>query len=1097
MAKNSNSKITQSIFGLDRNNAEILAGSRGLDLSNEPKTSKQFQVLENVRFNRLNAIEKRKGWNEWNDALYASYIWPHKEGFLGLSKDGQMSLYRAGKTSKLAPQAIIGGSAVTETPFLDIQETPILAEGLTTDDFKYAFGTAWSTGIYATVTPFTSGSTTHILRVYDTQNVLIDSLKFNETGSKSDTVQFLSGEGISGLLCYYSNKNTGQIYVVPISSTGSISSPVAITSAITNTSTASVPSFSAVLIGDYIRLFYVNDARTAIVCKTALAATPSTVVDTGTLVSSLTAVSGLTAWVDTDEVSCVYAYSVVDGANYKLYIAANYDTIYSTIPTLVDTLATTDYHRPTITGINRPGDDSINVTWPANSSNERGRIFYSIVPTGIWRVPYVKTAFVYTTLGGDKALATGSPYTFQERAILASYPFAYTSSTSFLVALHSESFGAAVTTYPNTQKTTYVVTDRAIPVGKIAENNSKFFSYLTGASSGYPSASFMSPQQIIPTSTSNKYRFHFVLPTGSQIFETRFGFVSVENKLTLVELQIPYADNRYFGSLIRGRSVLFGSAMPFSLADGYYHEQGFNTYPAPISAATGPGGAGASLTAGQLYSWRCVYEYVDNEGNITFSAPTPTAATYTPSTVFDAYLTVPNPTFTVNNMSSDVYQSNVNIAIYRTVGNGTTFYREKTVAATSTSTQTITVGTLSDASLAANETLYTEGGLLDNTPPPAYRVCVRHKDRIYVVPRNKESSLAYSLQILEGETPAFNEVLTVDVPGSEDRITALVSLNNSLYALKRNAIYRIDGDPATANGTQSTLEAVLITDAIGCTDQRSVAYIPGAVIFAGITSIYKLNSDGSYNDIGTDIRYLYRELSYSSTDEYYQSYIIGSAVIPKEGIVLMLPSVPSVGILVYNYEKDVWSVDKPSNQTAYCQALCSSPALGGIACKLSDAAPAKASYYDPNLTSQYYDKTTNYSVIMETGWITPTGLNGWFRLHEIQLIGYLRGTCGIQVLISYDYDDTATDILSLTDSPYATLDYDSLISIQTGSSSNNDKPFNIRLQGSRTKMAAYKLAIIETLNPGFPNTKGFSIVDIRHTVSALSAKAPYTHGSQS
>lgn len=209
--------------------------------------------------------------------------------------------------------------------------------------------------------------------------------------------------------------------------------------------------------------------------------------------------------------------------------------------------------------------------------------------------------------------------------------------------------------------------------------------------------------------------------------------------------------------------------------------------------------------------------------------------------------------------------SNIKVKIYRTISGGTVFYEIGEV----------TNGTLifndnqSDASIQDNVVLYTEGGVLDNDPPPLAKY-------IHV-----SKGICWYAHIKEGTEIATNRIRQSiqDDPDScpignyvdvEDEITGLSSCGFIPVVFCKNSVYRLDGYFDELGG--GALIAQRISDYVGCISSTSVVQTEKGVFFAGKDGFYFTDA---YNVFKISEEFNDRYTDFSTTDQQ-KSRIFGA-----------------------------------------------------------------------------------------------------------------------------------------------------------------------------------------------------------------------------
>lgn len=157
-----------------------------------------------------------------------------------------------------------------------------------------------------------------------------------------------------------------------------------------------------------------------------------------------------------------------------------------------------------------------------------------------------------------------------------------------------------------------------------------------------------------------------------------------------------------------------------------------------------------------------------------------------------------------------------------------------------------------DITLDTSTVLYTTGGILDNVIPPTAAMQCIHWQRLWIVDETLVN-IWFTKQIQTGDTPAFNEALTISYPDGGD-ITAIIGMDDKLVIFKLNSISVVYGQGPADNGQGSDLTQPqpIATDQ-GAIDWRSVVLFPGGLFFQSRTGLYVLDRSLQVSWVGKDV----------------------------------------------------------------------------------------------------------------------------------------------------------------------------------------------------------------------------------------------------
>lgn len=475
------------------------------------------------------------------------------------------------------------------------------------------------------------------------------------------------------------------------------------------------------------------------------------------------------------------------------------------------------------------------------------------------------------------------------------------------------------------------------------------------------------------------------------------GDLQVTSGVNIVSVSFgdaPLVDNR---SEIGGTLVL-GGGLP-SIYDGSsVTESGFLVWPDEVSGTLSAGGG---LAAG-TYQWVVCYEWTDNLGVIHRSAPS------LPVTLVAASGDRVSLTVSTLTLTKKQTQSPVRIVVYRTLVNGTVFFRTSSLTAPTVNDVTVFTATISDSlpdvDLAARPYLYSTGGVVENIPPGALRSLVIHRGRLWGIDSVNRNRLWYSKQISADSPVEFSEFFYFDVDERAGEITALASLDDKLIVFKKTQIMMISGQGPDSTGNQSDFsDSIFVTADCGCVDSRSIVVVPSGLMFQSAKGIYFLDRSLQALYIGAAV-------------EAYNSYeIVSSQLIPTANQVRF---VSSAGVaLVYDYYVGQWSVFTNHNAkdtVVWSDRFCWLKADGTVMKE------------DP---SRHDDNGSFVGLKFKTGWITfatdagsyillnadrdPTAMNSYQRVRRLMLLGEYRSPHRLRVEVSYDYQDTPSQTTTI------------------------------------------------------------------------------------
>ena len=407
-------------------------------------------------------------------------------------------------------------------------------------------------------------------------------------------------------------------------------------------------------------------------------------------------------------------------------------------------------------------------------------------------------------------------------------------------------------------------------------------------------------------------------------------------------------------------------------------ELGFHLYPENVSAAVSSGG---SLIASKAYQHRVVYLTTDAAGQIHRSAPS--VATSSDTTGSDKTITLTIPTLRITEHPV------VTIDVYRTVGDGTIFYKcgSKTNSTTADTVTFVDDGAASgtdasvpDSTLTTQELLYTTGNIVGNVAPPATSVIGSFNNRLFAVSSENPKLLFYSKKRLRGAPVEFSDVFYT-VMNRADKITALAEMDEKLIIFEERRIFYVTGDgPNNAGEQNSFSEPQLITGDVGCTNADAVVQTPDGIMFMSLKGIYILTRGMQTEYIGAPV-------------EAFNSETMTSAVLLQDtGQVRFTTSAGPA--LVYDLFYRKWSTFTNHSGTGavvwkatgnYCYLRTS----GGLV-------------YEEDST-RYTDVDAMIQMQLTTAWIKPDSIQGYQRCRRALLLGDYKSNHTLEARVAYNF----------------------------------------------------------------------------------------------
>jgi hypothetical protein len=419
-------------------------------------------------------------------------------------------------------------------------------------------------------------------------------------------------------------------------------------------------------------------------------------------------------------------------------------------------------------------------------------------------------------------------------------------------------------------------------------------------------------------------------------------------------------------------------------------ELGFHVFPETPSLLQGA--AGGALTLLGAYQYAVCYVWQDCRGQLHRSAPS--AAASITLTGGNNRVTLTIPTLRISQKDGNNPVALVYIEVYRTVAGGTTFFRVNTAVPMTTSspigdTQSY-VDTASDATISANEILYTTGKILPHIGPPSARLIESWRNRLFLAGTENPLELWVSNEAVAGEGVSFSDVLVLQLEADGGPITALCEMDDRLLIFKRSSIYVLAGTGPTATGDNQYQAPTRLTSIVGAVEQRGVVRTRDGVMFKSTRGIYLIAHTGQIIYVGAGV------------DAYNSLTVTGSCLLDDMEQVRFTTAEGRT--LVYHYglpdEQGMGRWTTFTGQTAV-DCIVWNGKFVRLASDGTVTEETVGSYSDPG--------GATITAKVRLCWLNLTQFFGRFRLYGIQLLGDLLATFTLTHRIAYDYDATVIE----------------------------------------------------------------------------------------
>lgn len=461
-----------------------------------------------------------------------------------------------------------------------------------------------------------------------------------------------------------------------------------------------------------------------------------------------------------------------------------------------------------------------------------------------------------------------------------------------------------------------------------------------------------------------------------------------------------------------------------------YAEVGFPYYPDELGTIV-VSGSGAMDQVGTVNYVAC-YRYIDYSGRVWRSAPTPTPKAATIAANQTASVPIPSlhatgryqPDATADIGSvAGAYMGSIYVELYREDESGVYRLVDSKLNDTGADTTSV-VDNLTILQLAANEPLYTTGGVIANDGPPASIGGTLHNSRYILVDSEVRTRLWATKPIVPGKGLEFSEVLTYEIPEAIE-ICAVISTDDKLFVFSKGGVFALFGDFSNNLGVGATLQHSRITT-IPVTNPRAI------VAFEGIW----FESQGKIWRISRGLEVQAQEAIKDSITSFQDAFYLGERN--------QIWFCGSTKIGVYDTIRGLWSTYTTTQ-------------LGG--CNLNGSAVMMRTGYDhwKQDNAQTKDPSGNIILSVATPWLALGGRNAEWRLHEFIVFGRALANFILSIENQYDYLTTTSETDLIT---------------------NPFDPMRIKVRPDKRKTESWRVVVSSSYNNGVDSTAAFTLKGI-------------------
>lgn len=403
-----------------------------------------------------------------------------------------------------------------------------------------------------------------------------------------------------------------------------------------------------------------------------------------------------------------------------------------------------------------------------------------------------------------------------------------------------------------------------------------------------------------------------------------------------------------------------------------------------------------------------VAEYRDAAGRLWRSAPSqPVTTVKDGATLSNRYLYAPAGS-----------PAGTRLVLYGNQAGGTIFYQHSSYPAPGF----LARDTTDDADLIKGAPIYTAGGVLENSAPPACRFLVRTRDRVWAglldYPARVQSSKF--IRPTEGVHWSNADQFFVDIPHA---VTGLAGMDDVLVVFTQDAIYLVHGDGPTDLGVGAYGPPQRIPTDVGCMQARSIVTDSNGVYFLSRRGLELLSRGFSAPVfVGDSVRDTVSAHPFCLDSALYQSdktvrwlfsNVAGNDQSEADQVILVLDT-----------RSGAWSTYESSGLHGIGRATGVGPDYPS-----EKFPPDGMSIYSPLPTGFAAQRETilpegqQWLTVWETGEIRPAGLLAGALGRTLNILGTYRSPVDITIQMAFDdakdWHPTWVKTWSLTDAAYA------------------------------------------------------------------------------
>lgn len=239
--------------------------------------------------------------------------------------------------------------------------------------------------------------------------------------------------------------------------------------------------------------------------------------------------------------------------------------------------------------------------------------------------------------------------------------------------------------------------------------------------------------------------------------------------------------------------------------------------------------AGAAGSNSYIYAFHYVYEYMIGSVSFRESGPVYTVELASAEAPNSSAVSITQIPTISNGTTRNFDTATIKVEIFRTINGGTTFYFVDSV----TNGTTTYSDSKADTTIDDNRTIYTSGGVLDNTTPPQCKYLLQANEVTFFLHTREAGATKPNGFTMSKPAQPYAAPFREEV---EDEIVGGGVVGRFPIIFCKSRIYRVEGSYDISG--RGTVRKIEISRTVGCVSERSIVQARLGLYFAGNDGFY-------------------------------------------------------------------------------------------------------------------------------------------------------------------------------------------------------------------------------------------------------------------